>query len=95
MALVSTRTATIRKRILTVLRACPDTDLSTTEICKQAGYNNFEHHAYVGPQLRALARVGVITQTERPPGGAARWQLNRADQTDTAFNAAVEKGPTR
>lgn len=92
---MSTRTATIRKRILTVLRACPDTDLSTTEICKQAGYNNFEHHAYVGPQLRALARVGVITQTERPPGGAARWQLNRADQTDTAFNAAVEKGPTR
>ena len=95
MAPVSTRTATIRKRILTVLRACPDTDLSTTEICKQAGYNNFEHHAYVGPQLRALARVGVITQTERPPGGAARWQLNRADQTDTAFNAAVEKGLTR
>ena len=95
MALVSTRTATIRKRILTVLRACPDTDLSTTEICKQAGYNNFEHHAYVGPQLRALARIGVVTQTERPPGGAARWQLNRADQTDTAFNAAVEKGPTR
>lgn len=95
MAPLNTRTATIRKRILTVLRACTDTDLSTTEICKQAGYNNFEHHAYVGPQLRALARVGVITQTERPPGGAARWQLNRADQTDTAFNAAVEKGPTR
>ncbi|EIU51722.1 hypothetical protein MA6G0728R_5305 [Mycobacteroides abscessus 6G-0728-R] len=95
MALVSTRTATMRKRILAVLRACPDTSLSTAEICNRAGYNNFEHHAYVGPQLRALARIGVITQTERPPGGAARWQLNSADQTDTAFNAAVEKEPNR
>ncbi|BEL41751.1 hypothetical protein Isolate57596_51160 (plasmid) [Mycobacteroides abscessus subsp. abscessus] len=95
MALVSTRTANLRKRILTVLRACPDTSLSTTEICNRAGYNNFEHHAYVGPQLRALARIGVITQTERPPGGTARWQLNRADQTDAAFNAAVEKDHTR
>lgn len=94
MALVNTRTVTLRRSILAVLRTCPEADLSTTEICKHAGYNNFEHHAYVGPQLRALARSGVITQTERPPGGAARWQLNRADQTDAAFNAATERDST-
>ncbi|WP_237099466.1 hypothetical protein [Mycobacteroides abscessus] len=88
---MSTRTTAMRKRILTVLRTWPDTSLSTTEICNRSGYNTFEHHAYVGRQLRELARIGAITQTEATPDEAARWQLNGADQTDAAFNAVLQK----
>lgn len=83
-------TVAIRTRVLTALRAAHGCELTTTEICARAGFTNFEHHAYVSPQLRALARLGLITRSPFMPGAHASWRINAADQSDAALNARIE-----
>jgi len=90
MAAVRPATVALRKRLITVLRNAGRESLSTPELCQRTGINNFEHHAYVLPQLRWLARAGIITRTAHVPGGAAYWRLNPTDQDDAAFNARLE-----
>ena len=69
-------------------------ETSTLELCTLAGFNNFEHHAYVLPQLRALARPGVITRTRRESGRAVYWCLNTSDQEEVKHTAAVSRALT-
>ncbi|MDM2164712.1 hypothetical protein PP352_21415 [Mycobacteroides abscessus] len=75
-----------RRRIVAALRAANGAALTTPELCQRAGFNNFEHHAYVLPQLRALVKLGIITRSPVVPGAIASWALNRADQADRAMN---------
>ena len=86
MATVKATTIAPRRRVLAVLREADGQHVSTPELCARAGFTNFEHHAYVLPQLRALARVDVITRHAPTPGRAVYWRLNTADQTDAAHN---------
>jgi hypothetical protein len=95
MAAVKPETIALRKRLLAVLRRIDGDGISTPELCHLAGFNNFELHAYVLPQLRALARVGVVTRTAGSPGAAAYWRLNGVDQTAEAFNARLEHNSHR
>ncbi|MFT9634498.1 hypothetical protein ACM0CO_19215 [Mycobacteroides abscessus subsp. abscessus] len=69
-------TVDIRARVLTALRAAHGRELTTSEICARAGFTNFEHHAYVSPQLRALAKRGVIIRSPFVPGAHASWRIN-------------------
>jgi hypothetical protein len=94
MAEVRPATAALRKRIVAVLREAGGQQVSTPQLCQRAGFNNFEHHAYVLPQRRALARVGVITRDAPSPGRAVYWRINPTDQTDAAINAQLETRPT-
>lgn len=86
MATVRAATVAIRTRLIAALKHC-DGEVSTPELCRIAGFNNLEHHAYVSPQLRALARVGVITRIPGEPGGALSWRLNSAAQDDAAHSS--------
>ncbi|EHB48827.1 hypothetical protein MycrhDRAFT_5668 [Mycolicibacterium rhodesiae JS60] len=90
MAAVKPATIALRKRLLAALHGANGVSISTPELCRLAGFNNFEHHAYVLPQLRSLARVGVVTRTAGSPGAAVYWRLNGVDQTAEAFNARLE-----
>lgn len=90
MAAVKPATIALRKRLLAVLHEVNGDGIATPELCRLARFNNFEHHAYVLPQLRALARVGVVTRTAGLPGAAVYWRLNDGDQTTEAFNARLE-----
>lgn len=83
-----------RRRIVAALRAANGAALTTPELCQRAGFNNFEHHAYVLPQLRALVRLGIITRSPVVPGAIASWALNRADQSDRAMNERLDTVPT-
>ncbi|SLI01035.1 Uncharacterised protein [Mycobacteroides abscessus subsp. abscessus] len=72
-------TVDIRARVLTALRAAHGRELTTSEICVRAGFTNFEHHAYVSPQLRALAKLGVIIRSPfvvLTPHGVSTPQTN-------------------
>lgn len=88
MAAVRASTVALRKRLIAALEHAGG-QVSTPELCRLAGFNNFEHHAYVLPQLRALARIGVLTRIQGEPGGALSWRVNAADQDDAALDARV------
>lgn len=89
---MSPATVIVRKRLIAALAGAGG-ETSTPELCAAAGFNNFEHHAYVLPQLRALARTGVVSRMRREPGGAVYWQLNTSDQDDEVLNARLEASP--
>ncbi|MFA4085251.1 hypothetical protein ONA92_26515 [Mycobacteroides salmoniphilum] len=91
MAPLKPETIAIRTRVLAVLAAAEGSQLTTTEICARAGFTNFEHHAYVTPQLRALAKVGVVIRSPHVPGAAASWRINAADQSADTLNARIDR----
>ncbi|MFV8279801.1 hypothetical protein ACNQPY_26095 [Mycobacteroides abscessus] len=91
MSPLKPETVAIRKRLLAVLAAADEEQLTTAQISGRAGFNNFEHHAYVTPQLRALAKVGVIIRSPFVPGAAASWRINAADQSTAALNARIKR----
>lgn len=94
MATVRAETVTLRTRLVDTLERAGGA-LSTPELCNRAGFNNFEHHAYVLPQLRALARVGIITRIPGEPGGALSWRLNTSDQSDAVLDAHLADTDSR
>lgn len=94
MGTVRAETVALRTRLIDTLERAGG-PLSTPELCNRAGFNNFEHHAYVLPQLRALARVGVLTRIPGEPGGALSWRLNDADQDDAVLDAHLGAASSR
>lgn len=91
MSPLKPETIAIRARLLAVLAAANEEQLTTAEISARAGFTNFEHHAYVTPQLRALAKVGVIIRSPLVPGAAASWRINATDQRADALNARIKR----
>lgn len=88
MAAVSAATVALRRRVIAALTQAGG-DVSTPELCTLAGFNNFEHHAHALPQLRALARAGVVIRTPGAPGRALYWRLNASDQADAELDARL------
>lgn len=91
MSPLKPETIAIRTRLLAVLAGADEEQLTTAEISARAGFNNFEHHAYVTPQLRALAKVGVIIRSPLVPGAAASWRINAANQSAAALTARIQR----
>lgn len=64
----------VRTRLLAALREAGQKNLSTSQLCEQAGFTKVEQHSYVRPQLRWLAARGTITRTPGGPRGRP-WGL--------------------
>lgn len=75
---------TLRSRLLDVLTRAGTEPLSTSEICRRAGFSKFEQHSVVTPQLRRFARRGLINRSATGRGQEAAWHLD-VDATAAYF----------
>lgn len=75
-ATASSETLALRARLIAVLSACRPDPLPTSEICRRAGFTKFDQHSVVSPQLRRLARGGIVVRSAASRGHEASWQLN-------------------
>lgn len=75
-ATASSETLALRARLIAVLSASRPDPLPTSEICRRAGFTKFDQHSIVSPQLRRLARGGIVIRSAASRGHEASWQLN-------------------
>ncbi|WP_457181063.1 Helicase associated domain protein [Mycobacteroides abscessus] len=84
-ATASAQTLALRARVIAVLSACRPDPLPTSEICRRAGFTKFEQHSMVSPQLRRLARSGIVVRSDSGRGHEATWQLNMESDPRTVL----------
>lgn len=73
---MTTATITLRANLIAVLESAGTDPLPTSEICRRAGFSKLEQHGVVSPQLRRLARAGIVIRSAASRGFEATWRLN-------------------